>query len=77
MNDTVTDPKGHIHPLVQIMQKTEAIFRELGFALASGPEIETEFYNFDALNIPAHHPARDMWDTFWLKPEHSKKLLRR
>lgn len=68
--------KGHIHPLSQIILRTEAIFRELGFAVATGPEIETEFYNFDALNIPAHHPARDMWDTFWLKPENSKKLLR-
>lgn len=76
MNDTDTSQKGHIHPLVQIMQKTEDIFRELGFAVASGPEVETEFYNFDALNIPAHHPARDMWDTFWLKPENSGKLLR-
>lgn len=65
-----------IHPLNQIISRTEAIFRELGFAVATGPEIETEFYNFDALNIPAHHPARDMWDTFWLKPENSKKLLR-
>jgi phenylalanyl-tRNA synthetase alpha chain len=58
---------GHLHPISHIIQKTESIFRELGFAVADGPEIETEYYNFDALNIPAHHPARDMWDTFWLK----------
>ena len=70
------EPKGHIHPISHIIQKTESIFRELGFAVVTGPEVETEFYNFDALNIPAHHPARDMWDTFWLKPENSKKLLR-
>lgn len=62
------EQKGHIHPISHITQKTESIFRELGFAVATGPEVETEFYNFDALNIPAHHPARDMWDTFWLKP---------
>ena len=67
---------GHIHPLNQIIQRTGQIFRELGFAVASGSEIETEFYNFDALNIPAHHPARDMWDTFWLKPESARRLLR-
>ena len=73
---SVETTKGHLHPLVHIMEKTESIFRELGFAVASGPEVETEFYNFDALNIPAHHPARDMWDTFWLMPENAKKLLR-
>ncbi len=76
MTEKYLDSKGHLHPLVHIIQKTECIFRELGFAIASGPEIETEFYNFDALNIPAHHPARDMWDTFWLKPDNAKKLLR-
>lgn len=59
--------KGHLHPLSSIIQKSSAIFRDLGFAVAVGPEIETEHYNFDALNIPAHHPARDMWDTFWIK----------
>jgi len=68
--------KGHLHPLSHIIQKTSSIFLELGFAVADGPEIETEYYNFDALNIPAYHPARDMWDTFWLKPENAKKLLR-
>jgi phenylalanyl-tRNA synthetase alpha chain len=76
MTEMNADHQGHLHPLVHIMQKTEGIFRELGFSVATGPEVETEFYNFDALNIPAHHPARDMWDTFWLKPENSKKLLR-
>ncbi len=48
----------------------------MGFSFAEGPEIETEYYNFDALNIPKWHPARDMWDTFWLKPENAGKLLR-
>jgi phenylalanyl-tRNA synthetase alpha chain len=67
---------GHIHPLSHVILKTAAIFRDMGFAVADGPEVETEHYNFDALNIPAHHPARDMWDTFWLKPENSRKLLR-
>lgn len=70
--------KGHLHPLSHIIQKSETIFRDLGFSVATGPEIETEYYNFDALNIPEHHPARDMWDTFWLKDEKgkSKSLLR-
>jgi phenylalanyl-tRNA synthetase alpha chain len=45
------------------------------FAMAGGPEIETEYYNFDALNIPAYHPARDMWDTFWLRPDDKKPLV--
>ncbi len=59
--------KGHIHPLTQVMTEIVLIFKELGFNVASGPEIETEFYNFNALNVPADHPARDMQDTFWLK----------
>jgi phenylalanyl-tRNA synthetase alpha chain len=48
----------------------------MGFTVAQGPEIETEYYNFDALNIPANHPARDMWDTFWLKENKLGELLR-
>lgn len=48
----------------------------MGFEVADGPELETEFYNFDALNIPADHPARDMWDTFWTKPRSLGKLMR-
>lgn len=67
---------GHSHPLSQTIAACIKIFNDLGFEYAEGPEIETERYNFDALNIPGHHPARDMWDTFWLKPEQSRKLLR-
>jgi len=69
-------PKGHIHPLSLVMRDMNRIFYDLGFALVSGPEIETEYYNFTALNIPENHPARDMWDTFWLKPLSERKLLR-
>lgn len=72
----MSNKKGHLHPLTHIIQKTNDIFHGMGFSVADGPEIETEHYNFDTLNIPAHHPARDMWDTFWLKPEESRKLLR-
>jgi phenylalanyl-tRNA synthetase alpha chain len=72
----MSEQKGHIHPINHIIRQSGDIFRELGFSIATGPEVETEHYNFDALNIPAYHPARDMWDTFWLKPENSRKLLR-
>lgn len=57
---------GHLHPLTIVKRKIEEIFKDMGFSIAEGPEIETEFYNFDALNIPKDHPARDMWDTFYL-----------
>jgi len=69
-------PKGHLHPLTQVQRRAQEIFNGMGFAIAEGPEIETEWYNFDALNMPADHPARDMWDTFWLKPKAAKYLLR-
>lgn len=65
--------KGHIHPLTQIENKVEEIFRGFGFSLVQGPEMEDEWHNFDALNIPKNHPARDMWDTFYLE---NGKLLR-
>lgn len=68
--------EGHLHPISLVLMQINKIFAEMGFTVASGPEVETEFYNFDALNIPEHHPARDMWDTFWLKPLNAKKLLR-
>ena len=58
---------GHIHPLTQINWEVCQAFREMGFEVAEGPEIEDEFHNFDALNVPAEHPARDMQDTFRLK----------
>lgn len=67
---------GHLHPLTQAQRKMQEIFQSMGFEVASGPEIETEWYNFDALNIPKDHPARDMWDTFWLKPENTKSEAR-
>lgn len=59
--------RGHLHPLTQAMDRACAIFQSMGFEIADGPELENEFYNFDALNIPKEHPARAMWDTFWLK----------
>jgi phenylalanyl-tRNA synthetase alpha chain len=58
---------GSLHPITQIQQEIEDLFRSLGFTVLDGPEVETEYYNFDALNIPGDHPARDMQDTFWLE----------
>jgi len=60
--------RGHLHPLTRVLEDIEDIFERMGFGVVLGPDIETEFYNFDALNIPKDHPARDLWDTFWLKP---------
>lgn len=69
---------GHLHPLTQIENKIKEIFLGLNFSVVEGPEAETEYYNFDALNIPANHPARDMWDTFWLgQKENLGKMLMR
>lgn len=58
---------GHLHPLTQVKRKVEEIFQAMGFEVVEGPDTETEWYNFDALNIPRDHPARDVWDTFYLK----------
>ena len=57
---------GCLHPITLVQMELEEIFRGMGFMVLTGPEAETEHYNFDALNIPGDHPARDMQDTFWL-----------
>src|SRR5712691_6854715 len=57
---------GSLHPITQIQMEIEDLFVSLGFMVLDGPEVETEFHNFDALNIPPEHPARDAQDTFWL-----------
>ncbi len=57
---------GSLHPITQIQMEIEDLFMSLGFMVLDGPEVETEYHNFDALNIPAEHPARDSQDTFWL-----------
>jgi phenylalanyl-tRNA synthetase alpha chain len=61
---------GALHPITQIQWEIEDLFRSLGFSVLDGPEVETEYHNFDALNIPQDHPARDMQDTFWLGGGH-------
>jgi phenylalanyl-tRNA synthetase alpha chain len=58
---------GALHPVTQVQRELEQLFISMGFAVLDGPEVESEHYNFDALNIPGDHPARDMQDTFWLK----------
>jgi len=59
--------RGHMHPLSQAIREINAIFSEMGFSFASGPIVESEHYNFDMLNVPRNHPARDMQDTFWVR----------
>ncbi|MEX1120155.1 MAG: phenylalanine--tRNA ligase subunit alpha [Candidatus Paceibacterota bacterium] len=75
MSDSEVHQK-HIHPITRIIREINTIFNEMGFEYADGPEVESEHYNFDALNIPPNHPARDLWDTFWLKPLNTRRLLR-
>ena len=65
---------GGLHPVTRTMERIEALFRSMGFAVADGPEIETDYYNFTALNQPENHPARSMHDTFYLAD--GKHLLR-
>ena len=62
-------PCGHIHPLTQIIEEIEDIFLGMGFQIAVGPEIETDYYNFEALNLPKEHPAREMQDSFYFTQE--------
>jgi phenylalanyl-tRNA synthetase alpha chain len=72
-------PRGSVHPVSQVMDELAEIFADLGFSVASGPEIEDDWHNFTALNFPPDHPARAMHDTFYLKPkpgESERMLLR-
>lgn len=71
--NTNTQAQGHIHPVTQTIEDVVRAFTELGFSVALGTEMEDEYHNFDALNIPKDHPARDAQDTFWLK---NGKLMR-
>jgi len=66
--------KGYIHPISLATRLLEDIFISLGFKIEDGPQIESEIYNFDKLNIPADHPARDVWDTFWMSDEINREL---
>jgi len=70
--------RGRIHPISQTLDEITAIFSDMGFSIAEGPDVETDYYNFTALNFPEGHPAREMHDTFFMKPgpDGVKKLLR-
>lgn len=70
--------RGRIHPVSQVIDEITAIFADMGFAIAEGPDIETDYYNFTALNFPHGHPAREMHDTFFFSPDDKgeRKLLR-
>ena len=71
-------PRGTVHPVSQVKDEVTAIFADLGFTVAEGPDVETDDYNFTKLNIPPEHPARQMHDTFYMKPQAdgSRPLLR-
>ncbi len=79
---SVPERVGKVHPISQTIEELTAIFADMGFSVAEGPDIEDDFYNFTALNFPPGHPAREMQDTFFLpddpeaQGEHIKKLLR-
>ncbi|WP_336070769.1 phenylalanine--tRNA ligase subunit alpha [Nitratireductor rhodophyticola] len=70
--------RGRIHPISQVIDEITAIFADMGFSIAEGPDIETDYYNFTALNFPEGHPAREMHDTFFFPPDEKgeRKLLR-
>src|ERR1700738_5225503 len=72
----VIRPVGSHHLIRQVFQEIEDIFSSIGFSVVEGPEIETPYYNFEALNIPEHHPARDNMDTFYIKGARGAHLLR-
>ena len=64
----IKHPRGHFHPRTIVMRQVENIFQSMGFSVVDGPELETDWYNFESLNIPKDHPARDMHDTFYVPP---------
>ena len=70
-------PRGSVHPVSQVMDELTEIFADMGFAVAEGPEIEDDWHNFSALNIPETHPARAMHDTFYIEGEHERPMVLR
>lgn len=63
---------GHLHPVTQVQAELEDLFTSLGFMVLDGPELESDYYNFEGLNIPPHHPARDMQDTFYIDKKNNR-----
>ncbi len=70
-------PMGHYSPLTTTRRAVEKVFQSMGFMVLDGPELESEYYNFDALNIPDWHPAREMWDTFYVREANRDKEVKR
>ncbi len=71
MEEMTNAPRGHLHPVTHLIDDVTRIFTAMGFDVVDGPELETEYYNFDALNVPKDHPARDMQDTFFVRADQS------
>lgn len=69
MTDSGKNQRGHLHPISSLIREANRIFYDMGFSVAEGPLVESEHYNFDALNVPKDHPSRDMQDTFFMKGE--------
>lgn len=74
MDNLENQKKGHLHPMTRMINQINNIFFDMGFEVADGPEMDSEYYNFDALNIPRNHPARGMQDTFWIKDKENMVL---
>jgi len=72
-----TVPLGRLHPTTQIIRQINDAFISMGFEVVEGPEVESDYYNFEALNIPKDHPARDMWDTIWINRDEANPTLLR
>jgi len=70
-------PRGRLHPITQTLRDVLNAFTAMGFQVAEGPEVEWDRYNFEALRIPADHPARDMWDTLWINSGQKREMLLR
>ncbi len=73
-------PHGRLHPITITRRRVERVFRDMGFSVVEGPDVEWDIYNFDRLRIPKDHPARDMWDTIWVDyedAEHDRRMLLR
>ena len=70
-------PRGRLHPITQTLRDVLNAFTAMGFQVAEGPEVEWDRYNFEALRIPADHPARDMWDTLWIDSGEKREMLLR
>jgi phenylalanyl-tRNA synthetase alpha chain len=76
--DSIPEEQGRLSLISRTIYEIQDIFEKMGFGVVEGPQWENEYYNFDTLNIPAHHPARDMWDTIWIdKMDGDKKTLLR